>query len=284
MARIVGGIGISHTPSMGLEYDSGMKSGFSANWQKWFDGTRAAHDWLMRTRPDRLVIVYNDHLNHFDFDAYPTLAIGVAEQFGQADEGWGARPLSDLKGDTALGWHLTTALVRGHFDLTVCQNLSVDHGIYSWLPYLTDAPGEIPIVPIAVNVVREPFPTPQRLYAFGQALRSAIQSFPSDERVVVIGTGGMSHQTCGTRFGISNERLDLYFLDRLRENVGELVDIPQEEMMRVGGAEAAELAIWFSMRGALSDDISEVTRYYTFPALTGCGVIVFEEPKVAQHS
>ena len=277
MAKIIGGFGISHSPSMGIEYDRGMVSGFDPRWQKWFDGTRDVKIWLTEINPDRLVIIYNDHLNHIDFDAYPTLAIGVAPEFQQADEGWGPRPWPDLVGDVDLGWHLTNKLVRGGFDLTVGQNLAVDHGIYSWLPYLMDTPWTVPIVPIAVNMVRHPIPTSQRLYQFGLALREAIQKFPSDERVLVIATGGMSHQISGSRFGIANETLDEYFLDKLQYDVGELVDIPQEELMRLGGSEAAELAIWFCMRAALSNNIKEMHRYYTFPAITGCGVIAYEE-------
>lgn len=278
MARIVGGFGISHTPSMGLEYDKGIVNGFSPHWQKWFDGTRPMKEWLSKMQPDRLVIVYNDHLNHFDFDAYPTIAIGVAAQFRQADEGWGPRPLPDIVGDVDLGWHLTNRLVRDSgFDLTVCQDLALDHGIYSWLPYILDTPWDIPIVPIAINMVRHPIPTSQRLHAFGKAIRTAVESFPDDHRTLVVATGGMSHQISGARFGIANEALDRYFLSKLRDEVQELVDLPQEELMRLGGTEAAELAIWFAMRGALSDSIEEAYSYYTFPAITGCGVIAFEE-------
>lgn len=278
MARIVGGFGISHTPSMGIEYDKGIVNGFSPHWRKWFDGTRPMKEWLSKMQPDRMVIVYNDHLNHFDFDAYPTIAIGVAPQFRQADEGWGPRPLPDLVGDVDLGWHLTNRLVRdGGFDLTVCQDLALDHGIYSWLPYILDTPWDIPIVPIAINMVRHPIPTSQRLHAFGKAIRAAVESFPDDHRTLVVATGGMSHQISGARFGIANEVLDRYFLSKLGGEVQELVDLPQEELMRLGGTEAAELAIWFAMRGALSDSIEEAYSYYTFPAITGCGVIAFEE-------
>ena len=108
-------------------------------------------------------------------------------------------------------------------------------------------------------------------------IRAAIESFPSDERILVVATGGMSHQISGARFGIANEKLDRYFLSKLKSYVQELVGLPQEELMRLGGTEAAELAIWFAMRGALTDNIDEVYSYYTFPAITGCGVIAFEE-------
>jgi protocatechuate 4,5-dioxygenase, beta chain len=279
MGRIVGGFGISHTPSMGIEYDKGIANGFSPRWQPWFDGTRPVKKWLEELKPERMVIVYNDHLNHFDFDAYPTIAIGVAPEFRQADEGWGPRPFPSLTGDVELGWHLTNRLVRGGYDLTVCQDLAVDHGIYSWLPYLMDTPWDIPIVPIAINMVRHPIPTSQRLYNFGKAIREAVENFPGDHRTIIVSTGGMSHQISGARFGIANETLDQYFLSKIKDDVQELVDTPQEEFMRLGGTEASELAIWFSMRGALSDEIREIYRYYTFPAITGCGVIAFEEKR-----
>jgi hypothetical protein len=259
MARIIGGFGISHTPSMGLEYDKGMAQGFAPHWLPWYEGTRPMKEWLAAMAPDRIVIIYNDHLNHFDFSAYPTIAIGVAQEFRQADEGWGLRPFPSLAGDEELGWHLTNHLVRGAgYDLTVCQDLAVDHGVYSWLPYLMDAPWTVPITPIAINMVRHPIPTSQRLHQFGKDIGEALRAFAPDERILVVATGGMSHQISGSRFGIANQELDRWFLDNLRE--------------------AAELAIWFSMRGALSDGIREDYRYYTFPAITGCGVIAYSEP------
>jgi hypothetical protein len=278
LAKVIGGIGVSHTPSMGVEYDTGLSRGWAPEWRLWFDGTRPVKDWLAKAAPDQVVIVYNDHLNHFHFDAYPTLAIGVAEDFPQADEGFGLRPFPSLPGDVEFGWRITEHLVRGGFDMTVCQDLKVDHGVYSWLPYLADPPWPWPVLPIAVNMIRHPIPTSQRLHALGRELREAIAAVPGDQRVLVIATGGMSHQIAGARFGMANEALDQFFLDRLERDVDKLVDIPQEELMRLGGSEAAELSIWFAMRAALADDIRKVYSYRTFPRITGCGVIVFEEP------
>ena len=278
MARIIGGIGISHTPSMGVEYDRGVAAGWAPEWRVWFDGVQPVREWLEQAKPDQVVVIYNDHLNHFEFDAYPTLAIGVADAFPQADEGFGLRPFPSLPGDTDFGWRITESLVRGGFDMTVCQRLAIDHGIYSWLPYISDPPWPWPILPIAVNLIRHPIPTSQRLYDLGAALRRAIEAVPGDQRVLVIATGGMSHQISGARFGMANEALDQFFLDRLQHDVAELMAIPQEEYMRLGGTEAAELSIWFSMRAALSDVIRQAYVFRTFPKITGCGVIVFEEP------
>jgi hypothetical protein len=240
-------------------------------------------DWLARLAPDRIVIVYNDHLNHFTFDAYPTFAIGVADSFPQADEGWGLRPhgappFPPLPGDTGFAWAFTDHLIRAEgFDLTVCQELALDHGVYSWLPYVADPPWPTPVVPIAVNMIRHPIPTQQRLHDLGRAIRRAAEADKSDARVLVIATGGMSHQIAGTRFGMANEDLDRWFLASLKDDMPRLLAVPQEEYMRLGGTEAAELGIWFAMRAALSDWIEEIYRYQIFPKITGCGVICFEE-------
>lgn len=283
MATVIGGIGISHTPSMGIEYDRGMSSpgGFSPRWRPWYDGTRRVEELLERLAPDHLVVVYNDHLNHFDLDNYPTLAIGVGARFRQADEGWGPRDLPDLAGDTRWGLHLTRELVNREFDLAVSQDLAIDHGIFSWLPYVFRRSADgwpTPVTPIAVNMIRQPLPTANRLRALGRAIRASVEAFPGDERVLVIATGGMSHQISGARFGIANEDLDRYFLERLPGHLDDLVSIPVREYMRFGGTEAAELTLWFAMRAALSARAAAVYTFQTFPAITGCGALVMAEP------
>ena len=285
MARIVAGMGISHTPSMAREFDVAMRGtvpggppgAFDPRWQPWYDGTRPVERWLRALDPTQIVVVYNDHLNHFTFDAYPTFAIGVAEEFRQADEGWGLRPFPSLRGDTGFGWHVTERLVRGGFDMTVCQDLAVDHGVYSWLPYVMAPPWPVPVLPIAVNMVRHPLPTSGRLQALGAALRGAVECYGPGERVLVVSTGGMSHQISGARFGIANEELDRSFLRRLPHEADMLAAIPQEELMRLGGTEAVELSVWFAMRAALSDGARPVYDFYTFPQITGCGVLLMEE-------
>ncbi|TVZ04504.1 protocatechuate 3,4-dioxygenase [Trebonia kvetii] len=283
MATVIGGIGISHTPSMGVEYDRGMaaQDGFSPRWQPWYDGTRRVEELLVRLAPDHLVVVYNDHLNYFDLDNYPALAIGVGERFRQADEGWGPRDLPDLAGDTRWGVHLTEQLTAREFDLTVSQDLAIDHGVFSWLPYVfrrTDGAWPVTVTPIAVNMVRQPLPAASRLRSLGAAIRASVEAFPGAERVLVIATGGMSHQISGGRFGMANEDLDRYFLARLPDHLDELAAIPVREYMRLGGTDAAELILWFAMRAALSARARPVYTFQAVPSITGCGALVMAEP------
>jgi hypothetical protein len=74
MAQIVGGIGSSHSPRLATVYDRGGQQ--DPAWAPIFDGYAPAKDWLRRVAPDLLILIYNDHVNQFFFDAYPTFALG----------------------------------------------------------------------------------------------------------------------------------------------------------------------------------------------------------------
>jgi protocatechuate 4,5-dioxygenase, beta chain len=278
MSTIIGGIGIAHTPSMGYQFDKGRLQGFDPKWRKWYDGTRPVKDWIAASGATRLVIIYNDHMNYFDLSAYPTFAIGMSDSFPQADEGYGLRDFRAVAGDPEFAWPIARSLVADGFDLTFCQELELDHGVYSWLPYLMDPPWPVQALPIAVNMVMHPVPTPERLRALGTALRREIANDGRDERVIVLATGGMSHQIHGTRFGLANERWDRYFLDTIVADMDTLIAIPMDDIMRIAGTEACELSMWYAMRAALAADAEKVYSFYTLRVLTGCGVVVLREP------
>ena len=279
MARIVGGIGSSHAPSMAHAYDHAWSG--KPEWAPLFEGSAAAKRWLLEEcRPDAMVIFYNDHLNRFFFDAYPTFAIGVGDELPVADEGWGKRPFPDFRGHSELAWHITRSLVADEFDLTVCQEMEIDHGILSPLPYLTAVEkGEwpCPIIPFAINVIQHPVPTAKRCWKLGRAVRKAIENYEKDLRVVVVGTGGMSHQLNGKRFGFLNPEWDRQFLDLLEKDPAALTELSAEEYMRRGGCESVELIIWLAMRGALSEQVRLVHKNYYAPMLTGYGLLALEE-------
>ena len=123
-----------------------------------------------------------------------------------------------------------------------------------------------PVIPLAVNVVQYPPPTGHRCYTLGKAIRKAVESYPEDLKVVVFGTGGMSHQISGQRAGLINSKFDHAFLDNLTKNPKKLTRLSHLELMREAGAEGVELVMWLIMRGALDDKVDEVYRFYTVPA------------------
>src|SRR5258706_85875 len=176
MARLIGGIGTSHVPTIGGAYD--RKKQDDPDWAPLFKGYEPVRAWLEEKRPDVLVFFYNDHASTFFFDHYPTFALGLSETFPIADEGLGPRAIPPLKGHPALARHMAESLVNDEFDISVWQDLPIDHGVHSPLtmfwPPSPDWPGKI--VPIEINVLQHPIPTPLRCWKLGQAVRRALLS------------------------------------------------------------------------------------------------------------
>ncbi len=278
MAKIVSGIASSHVPSIGAAVDLG-KTG-EDYWQPVFAGYDWTKDWLKNAaKPDVVILVYNDHASAFDMKVIPTFAIGCAEKFAPCDEGWGPRPVPVVEGHPDLAWHLAQCLILDEFDMTVINEMDVDHGLTVPLTLMYGQPDEWPclVIPFAVNVIVYPPPSGRRCYMLGKAIRKAVESFDEDLNVQVWGTGGMSHQLQGPRAGLINQDFDRKFLDDLIDNPEALADIPHVDYMREAGSEGIELVMWLIMRGALNDKVKEVHRHYHVPASnTAVGHIILE--------
>jgi protocatechuate 4,5-dioxygenase beta chain len=234
---------------------------------------------MAETKPDVVIMVYNDHVNAFDFKVIPTFALGCADEFKIADEGWGARPVPAITGYPELAAHMVQSLVLDEFDMTIVNEMQVDHGLTTPMSLLFGQPQEWPcrVIPLSVNVIQYPAPTGHRCFMLGKAMRKAVESWEEDLKVVIFGTGGMSHQIQGPRAGLVNTEFDKSFLDGLSSDTERLVRIPPLEYMRDAGAEAIELVMWLIMRGALGDSVKEVYRFYHVPASsTAVGHIILE--------
>jgi protocatechuate 4,5-dioxygenase beta chain len=266
MAEIVWGLGTSHVPSIGAAMDGGRTQ--DPYWKPLFDGYQPARDWMAEHVPDIAVIVYNDHANAFDLDVVPTFAIGTDDWYRVADEGFGRRPVPDVRGAPELSVHLVEKLIDDGFDLTVCQRMEVDHGLTVPLSVFCPDPGDAwpcAVVPLVVNVIQYPQPTAARCYALGKALGRAIASFVEDATVAVFGTGGMSHQLAGERAGFINARFDRMFLKAIESDPEALARLSREEYVREAGSEGIELIMWLIMRGALNDEVRQVHSTYHVP-------------------
>jgi protocatechuate 4,5-dioxygenase, beta chain len=277
MARIIAGVGTSHTPAIGAAVDNGKTE--TPYWQPLFKGYEPAKRWIAEMKPDVVIMVYNDHVNAFDFKMVPTFALGCADEFPIADEGWGPRPVPVVKGYPELAAHLVQSLVLDEFDMTICNEMQVDHGLTVPLTLLYGTPRAWPcrVIPLAVNVIQYPAPTGHRCFRLGEAIRRAVDRWDEDLRVVIFGTGGMSHQIQGPRAGLTNPGFDKAFLDGLSGDPKGLLAIQPLEYLREAGAEAIELVMWLIMRGALGERVEEVYRFYHIPASsTAVGNIILE--------
>lgn len=277
MARITAGVTTSHIPAVGAAIDLG-KTG-EDYWKPMFAGYEWTKEWEKREKPDVIIMAYNDHASAFDMKIIPTFAIGCADEFGIADEGWGPRPVPTVKGHADLAWHVAQSCILDDFDMTIINEMEVDHGLTVPLSLMFGQPEEWPVkvIPLAVNVVTYPPPSGDRCWRLGEAIRRAVESYDEDLNVQIWGTGGMSHQLQGPRAGLINREWDNRFLDDLTADPERLRKIPHIEYLRETGSEGIEMVMWLIMRGALGDKVKELHRHYHVPASnTAVGHIVLE--------
>ncbi len=277
MARVTAGVFSSYVPAIGAAMDNGRTT--DPYWQPLFAGFDFSRRWIESNRPDVVLLVFNDHATAFSLDMIPTFAIGCAERFEPADEGWGPRQVPPVMGHPELAAHIAQSVILDEFDLTIVNKMDVDHGLTVPLSLMFGQPRAWPcqVIPFAVNVVQYPPPTGHRCWRLGAALRRAIESFDQDLNVQVWGTGGMSHQLQGPRAGLINKVFDNRFLDRLVDDAEGLSRIPHIEYIREAGSEGIELVMWLIARGALDDQVRRAHRFYHVPASnTAVGHLILE--------
>jgi protocatechuate 4,5-dioxygenase beta chain len=265
MARITAGLTTSHIPAIGAAIDLGKTQ--EAYWKPLFDGYEWTKAWARENVPDVVLLVYNDHASAFTPALVPTFALGCADEFRPADEGYGPRPVPVVQGRADLAAHLAEGLILDEFDLTLMYELDVDHGLTVPLSLVYGQPDEWPVqvIPLAVNVVQYPPPTGHRCFMLGQAIRRVVQDFDTDLNVHIWGTGGMSHQLQGPRAGFINKEFDNAFFDRLVKDPDGLARLPHLDYVREAGSEGIELVMWLIMRGALGPEVEELYRFYHVP-------------------
>ena len=282
MARIIGGIAASHTPTIGFAYDKNKQD--DPVWAPIFENFAPLAGWLADKQPDVLLMIYNDHVSSFFFDHYSAFALGIGPEWHVADEGGGARDLPPIKGHPKLASHIGQSLMADEFDMSFYQNRPLDHGCFSPLSVLCPHEPEWPVrlVPLQMGVLQFPIPSARRFYKLGQALRRAIESYPEDLRVVVVATGGLSHQVHGERAGFNNPEWDHRFLDLFEHDPEQLAGMTIAEYAELGGFEGAEVVMWLTMRGALPAKVTCSHRSYYLPSMTGIATAIYDIEEAPQ--
>lgn len=277
MAKIIGGIGCTHVPAIGRAIANKLEQ--DAYWKPFFDGFPPAREWLAKAKPDVAVVIYNDHGLNFFLDKLPTFAVGAAPEYHNADEGWGIPTLPPYQGDQDLSWHLIESLVGEEFDITTCQEMVVDHAFTLPLELLWPGLHPCPVrtVPVCINTVQHPLPSPARCFKLGQAIGRAVESWDSDAKVVVIGTGGLSHQLDGKRAGFINKKFDLMFMEKLISDPLWVTRYSIMDLVEITGTQGVELLMWLATRGALLGEVAKVHSNYHIPiSNTASGLMVME--------
>ncbi|MBS0341325.1 MAG: gallate dioxygenase [Proteobacteria bacterium] len=276
MARIIGAIACSHTPTIGFAFDK--KKQEDPVWKPIFEAFAPVRQWLEAKKPDVLFVIYNDHVSAFFFDHYSAFALGVGERHAVADEGGGSRELPPLAGHPRLAQHIGRSLVADEFDMSFFQDKALDHGVYSPMSLLCahEPAWPVPVIPLQVGVLQQPVPSARRCYKLGQALRRAIESYPEDIAVAIVATGGLSHQVHGERAGFNSTAWDAQFLELIENDPVRITEMTQAELATLGGFEGAEVIMWLVMRGALSACIRKTHQSYYLPSMTGIATAIYE--------
>ncbi|MBC2651215.1 protocatechuate 3,4-dioxygenase [Novosphingobium flavum] len=278
MAEIVGAYFTSHVPGIGGAIQRGDQQ--TPYWKPFFDGFPPVREWLAAVRPDIAVVFSNDHGLNFFLDTMPTFAVGAAAEYRNADEGWGLPLYKPVKGHPALSWHVIEQLVADEFDPVTCQAMLVDHAIaipleLAW-PDVTEWP--VKLVPIGINTVQHPLPSARRCLALGRSVHRALSSWGGDERIVVIGTGGLSHQLDGERAGFMNPDFDRFCLDHLAADPDALTHLSVHDIVRLAGTQGVEVLNWIAARGALGPGAVEIHRNYHLPISNTAAATMLLEP------
>lgn len=282
MAKVIGGLFTSHVPAIGGAIQRGAQG--ESYWKPFFEAWPPVREWLGQQEPDVVVMFYNDHGLNFFLDKMPTFAVGAADHYTNADEGWGLHPFPIPAGHAALSWAIIEKLVEKEFDVTTCQEMLVDHA--ASIPLNLAWPGQdaapVRIVPIAINTVQHPLPSAKRCLALGRAVAEALAEWPGDETIMVMGTGGLSHQLDGERAGFMNPDYDKFCMDNLGPDPDALTRHSVHEIVELAGTQGVEILNWIAARGAMGANVAELSRTYHIPiSNTAAAVMLYETAEAA---
>ena len=275
MAQIIGYIGTSHIPAIGGAIARNLQQ--DNYWKPFFDGFPAAREWLAANKPDVAVMFYNDHGLNFFLDKMPTFAVGAASEYTNADEGWGLPNYGSYRGYPELSWHIIEQLLADEFDPMTCQEMQVDHAFSIPMKLLwPEGNPTIRTVPIAINTVQHPLPSLKRCLNLGRAVGRAIKSYPGDLRVMIVGTGGLSHQLDGERAGFINTAFDREFMASLTRDPTWVTKFSAVELVEQAGTQGVELLMWLTARATLTS-VREIAVGYHVPiSNTAAGMMLLE--------
>jgi 2,3-dihydroxyphenylpropionate 1,2-dioxygenase len=300
--QIIGMVSLSHSPSWKLQPEQGAA-------KPYVDAVFAVREKVRAAKADLMIVFGPDHVRNFFFDLMPAFCMGVEAVTAFGDF---SSPKGPLPTNPVLAAALAKGVMERGFDPALSYNMGIDHGISQ--PYAAlDPTLTTPILPIMVSSAGPPLPTLRRCYDFGAALGEAIRAHPGSERILAVGSGGMSHsppsiapddpllsaemrdyvisgrdrvaesnaareRSSAERVkaggtGPINEAWDRWVLECLRGDIEPLLALSNEALLSEGGVGGQELRSWIAAMGVWGG-VAQTTDYAPVPTwITGMGCI-----------
>ncbi|HZT07717.1 MAG TPA: extradiol ring-cleavage dioxygenase [Chloroflexota bacterium] len=246
------------------------------------DAFAASRQKLAEVKPDVLLFIGDDQNENLTEDNLPQVAIYLGDHFLAGSRDPAVQPLR-YECAPAVARAILTHCVESDIDMASIAKLPGDVlKAHAFGPVLrvVDPEARVPVIPIFVNAIHVPAPTPARCYYLGETLRSAVEQLPGDLRVAVYASGGLSHFTGGYPwkhyegpfgYGSISESFDHWLIERMNAGDGRaLAEITNKEIIANG---EIELRSWITMLGAIGDARPERLVYEPFyQGIMGMGV------------
>ena len=279
MGKIVGSFWMPHDPVMFVAPKAPPEAQREAVWQAYADCARR----LAELEPTAVIIVGCDHYILFGTHCLPRYVIGTGDVDGPIDRlpGLQRRVVSNHQ---ALAEHIVAHGDATGVDWSVARSFTVDHS-FSIPHQLVVQPAEqllgktLPSIPVYLACGVDPYISLKRSADLGRQLRAAVEAFDADERVVIIGSGGISHWVGTVEMGKVAEDFDREILELgVKGDLEGLCAYSDEEILRRAGNGAMEIRNFACAMAALEQPVGEVVAYEAVPAwVTGLGFVQLKE-------
>lgn len=242
--------------------------------QNFLSACEALRTELERARPDVLLVIAPDHFSNFFIDNMPAACVTMNETYAGPVEDWLGIDKVRIPGKPELARSILRKAYDNGIEPSFSEDVQLDHAVMLPLKLLTPE-FKTPVVWIMQNCQVPPLMSLTRCYAFGKAIRKAIDE--SGLRVGVIGTGGLSHAPGAAEAQTLDPEFDRYFLSLLDRNaVTELLEVSNERIDEAGFG-TWEIRQWITALGIAHDRKPRTLVYESIHAWdTGCAAAIYE--------
>lgn len=272
MANIVAGFCLPHDPLM--VSSPVIKENDKA--EAVFQALEEVHRRLLKLQVDTVIVIGDDHYTKFGPHCLPQYLIAIGDVDGP-EEPWLGIERYAVPNNTLLAEHIMRYGFDHGFDWAVAKSITLDHG--TMVPIhlaVKSATSGIKAIPVYTAAGVTPLLPSRRAYEVGQMIGRAVADYQGEERIAVLGTGGISHWVGTPEMGRINEEFDSLVLEKVKSgDVQALIDMSDEYVIETAGNGALEIRNWIMAMGAVGASSAEVICYEPIPEWV-CGIGIAE--------